>query len=99
MAYDDPSPKSEQHSPSRIGVLRLAATAGVGAALIFVLCWLATFSAFGSPTHAYIALFTEANFQSGAALMEGGFWSLLFGGLSGGLMAFLYNMFGGLERQ
>jgi len=38
--------------PNRIGVRRLAATLGVGAALIFGLCWLGTFIPLSSPTHA-----------------------------------------------
>jgi hypothetical protein len=37
--------------------------------------------------------------QSGAALLEGSFWSLLFGGLSGALIAAIYNLFAGLERR
>jgi hypothetical protein len=86
-------------STHRIGVVRLAATGGVGAAVIFVLCWLGTFIPFASPTHAYIGLFTLADMQSGAALLEGSFWSLLFGGLSGALIAAIYNLFAGLERR
>ncbi len=88
----------EQRSTSRIGVLRLAATLGVGSALIFVLCWLGTFISFGSPTHAYIGLFTLADTQSIQALAEGTIFSLLFGLLSGGVVAGLYNLFAGLDR-
>ena len=94
-----PLTTTEQRSISRIGVLRLAATAGAAAALIFVLCWLGTFVAFSSPTHAYIGLFTDAETQSIQALVEGGVWSLLFGILSGGLIAALYNLFAGLDRR
>jgi hypothetical protein len=89
----------EQRSTSRIGIVRLAATVGVGAALIFVLCWLGTFIAFGSPTHAYIGLFTPANSQSTQALVEGSLYSLLFGLLSGAIIAVLYNAFAGLDRH
>lgn len=93
------TPTVGQHYLSRIGVLRLAATTGVAAALIFVLCWLGTFVAFSSPTHAYIGLFTNAETQSFAALVEGAVWSFLFGLLSGGLIAALYNLFAGLDRR
>ena len=65
--------------PNRIGVRRLAATLGVGAALILGLCWLGTFIPLSSPTHAYISLFTSAQPNSGAALLEGGVWSFVFG--------------------
>ena len=90
---------AEQSSVSRIGVLRLAATMGVAAGLIFAFCWLGTFVPFSSPTHAYIGLFTNAATQSIRALVEGGLWSVLFGVLSGGLIAALYNLFARLDRR
>lgn len=99
MATADPSPMSGQHSPSRIGVRRLAATGGVGATLVFVVCWLGTFIPFSSPTHAYIGLFTPADMQSVTALLEGTLWSLLFGAFVGSVIAILYNLFGALDRQ
>jgi hypothetical protein len=89
----------QQRSTSHIGVLRLAATIGVAAGVIFVLCWFGTFISFASPTHAYIGLFTVAETQSVQALVEGGTWSLLFGVLSGGLIAALYNLFASLDRR
>lgn len=89
----------EPRSTSHIGVIRLAATIGVGSALIFVLCWLGTFTSFSSPTHAYIGLFTLADTQSVQALAEGTIFSLLFGLLSGGIIAGLYNLFAGLDRR
>ena len=89
----------EQHSTNHLGVVRLAATTGVTAGLIFVLCWIGTFISFASPTHAYIGLFTDAETQSIQALIEGGLWSLLFGLLSGTLIAALYNLFAGLDRR
>ena len=84
---------------ANLSVRRLAATGAVGATLIFVLCWLGTFLPFSSPTHAFIGLFTPADMQSGRALVEGSFWSFLFGGLSGALIAAIYNMFAGLEGR
>lgn len=83
----------------RIGVRRLAATLGVGGAAIFGLCWLGMFIPLSSPTHAYIGLFTSAEPTSGIALLEGGVWSFLFGALSGGIFAAIYNMFARLDRQ
>jgi hypothetical protein len=85
--------------PHRIGVMRLAATFGVGAALIFGLCWLGTFIPLSSPTHAYIGLFTAAPPSSVAALLEGGAWSFLFGALNGAVLAALYNLFVRLDRR
>jgi hypothetical protein len=83
----------------RIGVLRLALTGGITAALIFVLCWLGTRVPFASPTHAYISLFTPADVGSNGALASGLVWSFLFGGLCGGVLAAVYNLLGSLERK
>jgi ABC-type multidrug transport system permease subunit len=94
-----PLPAVEERSSGQIGVSRLAATLGVGSALIFVLCWLGTFISFSSPTHAYIGLFTLADTQSLQALAEGTIFSLLFGLLSGGIIAVLYNLFASLDRR
>ena len=83
----------------KLGVLRLAVTGGVSAAIIFILCWVGTFIPFASPTHAYIALFTPAEMSSVQALAEGTLWSLLFGGFSGLVLALIYNLFAGLDRH
>ncbi|MEO6225410.1 MAG: hypothetical protein ABIO80_06125 [Sphingomicrobium sp.] len=85
--------------PHRIGIARLAATLGAGAALILVLCWIATFIPVSSPTHAYIGLFTSAESSSSAALIEGSVWSFLFGALTGMVLAALYNLFALLDRR
>lgn len=81
-----------------MGVLRMALTGAVTAALVFVLRWLGTFVPFSSPTHAYIGLFTPAEQNSVEALVEGVLWSFLFGGLSGAVLAWVYNALGRLER-
>lgn len=83
----------------RIGVLRLALTGAITAALVFLLCWLGTFIALSSPTHAYLGLFTLAEVGSGASLVEGLLWSFLFGALSGAVLATVYNLLGALERK
>jgi hypothetical protein len=85
--------------PHRIGVARLAATLGAGAALILILCSVGTFTPVSSPTHAYISLFTLAQPSSGAALLEGSVWSFLFGALTGAVLAALYNLFALLDRR
>lgn len=94
-----PTTTVESPPANFIGVARLAVTLGVSAMLIFLLCWLGTFIAFSSPTHAYIGLFTQAPTQSIRALVEGGLWSLLFGLLSGLVIASLYNMLSRLDRR
>lgn len=88
--------QSNVHS---LGALRLALTGAISAALVFVLCWLGTFVPFSSPTHAFIGLFTPAEMNSGNALMQGTLRSFLFGGLSGVMIAWVYNALGGLDRR
>jgi hypothetical protein len=83
----------------RIGVLRLAATGAIASALVFILCWLGTFIPFSSPTHAFIGLFTPAEMTSIAALVQGTIWSFLFGGLTGAVLAAVYNSLGALEPR
>lgn len=51
---------NENPLTTHIGVLRLAATGGAAAVVIFVLCWLGTFISYFGPTHAYIRLFSDA---------------------------------------
>lgn len=83
----------------RISLVRVAASAGVANAVIFILCWLGTFLPFSSPTHGYIGLYTPAETQSVTALVEGGIWALLFGFIVGAVFALAYNMFAGLARR
>ena len=83
----------------RLGVLRLTASGGGATAIIFILCWVGTFIPFSSPTHAFIGLFTPAETSTVEALIEGSLWSLLSGGFSGAVFAFVYNMFVGLDPR
>lgn len=90
---------AEGLSARQAGPLRLAATLGAASLLIFVLCWLGTFIASANLAHAYIGLFTTADAQSVRALAEGSLWSLLFGIVTGGMIAAFYNLFAGLDRR
>lgn len=83
----------------RIGVLRLAVAGGTSAAVVLLLCWLGTLIPYSSPTHAYISLFTAASVSSGAALIQGLCWSLLFGALAGAVFAIIYNWTDSLEPR
>ena len=84
---------------SRIGIVRVAVAGGSAAAIVLILCWLGTFIPFGSPTHAYVGLFTPAPMNSLQALAEGTFWSLLFGAFVAAVFATTYNLFAGLDRR
>ena len=90
---------NEQIFGRKLSVTRLAVTGAVTASAIFILCWLGTYIPFSSPTHAYIGLFTTAEMYSGAALGQGIIWSVLFGALTAGVFACVYNLLSGLERR
>lgn len=99
MATTSSSSLPERARLHTLSVARLAIAGGLTAGLVFVMCWLGTFIPFSSPTHAYISLFTNADTSSGLALAQGTCWSLLFGGLVGGLFALIYNATAALERK
>ena len=85
------SPNSFSGAAHGVSVIRVAVATGIALAVIFILCWIGTLVPFGSPTHAYISLFTNADISSGRALFEGICWSALFGLLSGAVFALIYN--------
>ena len=89
----------ESASAHVVNVARLTIAGALSAAAVLVLCWLGTFVPFSSPTHAYISLFTNAEVNSGLALVEGTCWSLLFGALVGGVFALIYNATAPLDRR
>ena len=84
---------------TKLSLRRLVAAGGITSAAVFVLCWLGTFVPFSSPTHAYIALFTQSPVNSVQALVEGSIWSLLFGALVGAVFVIAYNSLASLERR
>ena len=82
-----------------LSVVRLFVTGGLTASIVFLLCWVGSLIAYSSPTHAYIGLFTSAEYTSQRALAEGFCWSLLFGGLVGAVFALVYNLTARLGRR
>lgn len=99
MATVVPTALSEARDVHQLSVTRLSVTTGVSAAAIFVLCWIGTFIPFSSPTHAYIGLFTNADYSSATALFQGTCWSLLFGLIVGAVFALIYNATAPLGRR
>ncbi|HEX6071902.1 MAG TPA: hypothetical protein VFY95_02710 [Sphingomicrobium sp.] len=82
-----------------VGVLRLAITGALAAAIFYVLCWLgALILPIGPASHMYLQLFTSADISSAAALIQGLIWALAFGLIAGALIAILYNALARLER-
>jgi hypothetical protein len=77
---------------SSLRPVRAALTGAVVLLVQFILCWLAIFVVGSGPTHMFIELFTAQPAGSTAALIEGGLWSVVFGALTGVLVAVAYNV-------
>jgi len=86
-------------STHKIGVLRLALTGAIASSVFFVFCWVGAQIPLGTLSHMYIQLFTKADLNSTAALVEGLCWSIGFGLIGGALIALAYNSLGALERK
>lgn len=81
----------EAEGRQTLSVIRMLIAAGLSAAAVFLLCWISAPLPYDSPAHAYIGLFTSADYASGQALAEGLSWSVLFGGGGGAIFALFYN--------
>ena len=98
MATVVPTALTQGREAHRLSVTRLSVATGVSAAVILVLCWIGTFVPFSSPTHAYIGLFTNADYSSATALFQGVCWSFAFGLIVGAVFALIYNATASLAR-
>lgn len=87
-------------STRKLGVVRFAVTGALASSIFFILCWIgAQIPNFGPATHMYLSLFTNAELNSGAALVQGVVWSIGFGLIAGTLIAALYNALAFLDRR
>ena len=78
--------------PARLNAVRCGLTAAVALAALFVICWAGAAMNF-TASHMFISLFTVAPAASLTALAAGICWSLVFGGLTGVLIALAFNAF------
>lgn len=76
-----------------LGVARNALTGAFATLILFALCWAAAAAGLVG-SHAIIGLFTLKAAGSTAALLEGGLWAWLGGGIGGLLIAHCYNLSG-----
>jgi hypothetical protein len=84
---------------ARLSAVRCGATGAVVLAILFVACWVAAAAGYVGGSHRYISLFTLAPEASLTALGVGLCWSLVFGAVSGLLVAVTYNTFAFVERR
>ena len=78
---------TDQASPFRLAVAG-ALTLGIQ----FVLCWIGAIIWPEGPSHLFIGLFTAAPVTSLPALFVGGCIALVFGAVTGILLAWSYNL-------
>ena len=83
---------------SRLPVVRCAAAGALALGALFVLCWIGAALGWANASHMYVSLFTLAPIGSTTALGVGLCWSLVFGALSGALLALSFNALAFLER-
>ena len=82
---------------NKASVRRFAIAGAVSLVALFVLCWIGAVIWPAAFTHAFITLFTPAPIASWLALGQGACGALIFGFLSGGVVALSYNLSLALE--
>lgn len=91
-------PSSTNRKLGSVGAGRLAASGAIVLALLFTGSWFGTQLPYG-PTDLMVELFTSSPPSSTDALAEGVLWAALFGFISGGLLAVVYNALGLIDRM
>ena len=84
-------------SPSMLGYVRSISTGAFSTLIIFALCWVGV--ALGLPftlSHAFVGLFTLEPVGSVNALLLGGLFAFVGGGIGGAIIAHCYNLAGRL---
>ena len=75
----------------RLSIRRCAATGAVVLGVLFALCWMGGAIGLLSASHMFVGLFTTAPMTSITAGALGLFWSVVFGAITGALVALAYN--------
>ena len=83
----------------RTALIQAALTGAIASTLFFLLCWMGAFLPLGPATHMYIQLFTDADVNSGAALLQGLVWSVIFGLIAGALLVLSARLVASLDRR
>ena len=84
--------------PTRISALRLALAGAATLTILFVLCWVGAVVWAGGLSHMFIALFTAAPVNSSLALGQGVCSAIVFGALTGIILAVSYNVLAFVDR-
>lgn len=84
--------------PTKTSVLRLALTGAVTLTVLFILCWVGAVVWTAGLSHMFVALFTAAPVNSLLGLGQGMCSALVFGALSGAILAISYNALAFIDR-
>lgn len=84
---------------SGISIIRLSLTGALSVLTLYVACWVALVALNIPVTHMFLSLFTANEMTSVAALCVGGFWSFIWGGFAGAVIAVMYNLAGFVDRR
>ena len=84
--------------PEKAPVIRFAATGAMTLVVLFSFCWIGAVIWPTAFSHGFVTLFTLAPMTSWLALGEGICSALLFGFLSGAILALSYNLSVRFER-
>jgi hypothetical protein len=79
--------------------MRLALAGAATLTILFILCWGAAVFWIASPSHMFVALFTLTPVETWYSLCEGVLSALVFGALTGALLAWIYNALAPFERD
>ena len=88
---------SHLSSPTTLSYVRTTSTGAFSTLILFALCWVGV--SFGLPLtlpHGFVGLFTLEPVGSLNALLIGGLFAFLAGGISGAIIAHCYNLAGRL---
>jgi Na+-transporting NADH:ubiquinone oxidoreductase subunit NqrB len=98
MPAMDVTVSNPESSSGQLGVLRCTLTGALVLPLLVALCWVAAATNLFPASHMFISLFTNLSPASPAAFAASLSWSVVFGGIAGGMTAFIYNASGVLAR-
>ena len=81
-----------------LGFFHCTLTGAAVLGILFVLCWATSAGGQIPASRAMVGLFAEPDQSPRQALVSGLMWSLVVGGLTGGLIALCFNLLGKLSR-
>jgi hypothetical protein len=86
-------------TPNKLSIVRCTLTGAAVLVIQFAICWASAAAGFAGGSHMYISIFTLEPVGSLDALAIGSCWSVVFGGLTGALIAITYNAFGFVQGR